>query len=658
MRQKTERHQEAADRTIKDIRRQTRRKYTAEDKIRIVLSGLKGEDSIAELCRQEGIAQSQYYSWSKEFLEAGKKRLAGDTMRALGAAAPATRVGQVARQLAAPAMKSAPVFAAQVPAEIVASAGAVGGQKAGGAVGDYFGGETGKKIGNSIGSIAGGLAPAASVAGALKGVRSSAARSQDTGLTSAEINNALQRTEIEPSGGLVGNPMTARAETTASHLPIGGGAVRDKMTRQMGQFQDALQGSASRLRNNASNGYNSPDMIGSNIQQMADDGLNSIKSELAVREGEVSAQINAFNKGVDVGPMVQAGKAVVAGTTPSQGRLIESKLVDLDEMRTHPLDANLDRELNSQAKILEKSIEAKYQKFDQANGIQQRQSIQGELKRLEERAQQVQQQLHANKGVDFDRLRQWRGEIGSRTDAGGVAGANQKQLYKAASERLEHAAGESGVLDQFNSVTQREADLYRTKGSLDDGGDIAGLRTLAKHRDGATSFNYLVEAGKKRPERLELLKRNTSPERWNELSADILEHFGRAKPGRVDANHEFSPNTFLTNWETMSERSKSLLAGPEKGMLDDLATAAKAFRTRSSAGGRSDVVPTVLKLGTFGGLLFEPQTAALALGAGAAAGRTVSSEGLARFLASKAPIMYQRLAPRLTGQLGRELSLD
>jgi len=81
MRQKTERHQEAADRTIKDIRRQTRRKYTSEDKIRIVLSGLKGEDSIAELCRLEGIAQSQYYSWSKEFLEAGKKRLAGDTMR-------------------------------------------------------------------------------------------------------------------------------------------------------------------------------------------------------------------------------------------------------------------------------------------------------------------------------------------------------------------------------------------------------------------------------------------------------------------------------------------------------------------------------------------------------------------------------------------------
>ena len=81
MRQKTERHQKSADRTIKDIRRQTRRKYTSEDKIRIVLSGLKGEDSIAELCRREGLAQSIYYKWSKEFLEAGKKRLSGDTMR-------------------------------------------------------------------------------------------------------------------------------------------------------------------------------------------------------------------------------------------------------------------------------------------------------------------------------------------------------------------------------------------------------------------------------------------------------------------------------------------------------------------------------------------------------------------------------------------------
>ena len=70
------------EKVVKDIRRATRKQYSIEEKIRIVLDGLKGEDSIADLCRREGIAQSLYYSWSKEFLEAGKKRLAGDTARA------------------------------------------------------------------------------------------------------------------------------------------------------------------------------------------------------------------------------------------------------------------------------------------------------------------------------------------------------------------------------------------------------------------------------------------------------------------------------------------------------------------------------------------------------------------------------------------------
>ena len=66
---------------VKDICRATRRHFSSEDKIRIVLDGLRAEDSIAELCRKEGIAQSLYYTWSKEFLEAGKRRLAGDTVR-------------------------------------------------------------------------------------------------------------------------------------------------------------------------------------------------------------------------------------------------------------------------------------------------------------------------------------------------------------------------------------------------------------------------------------------------------------------------------------------------------------------------------------------------------------------------------------------------
>ena len=72
---------ETTEKTIRNIRRQTRKKYSAEEKIRIVLEGLRGDESIAELCRREGLSQSMYYKWSKEFMAAVKQRLAGNTKR-------------------------------------------------------------------------------------------------------------------------------------------------------------------------------------------------------------------------------------------------------------------------------------------------------------------------------------------------------------------------------------------------------------------------------------------------------------------------------------------------------------------------------------------------------------------------------------------------
>ena len=81
MRRNTNHQKASAEKVVKNIRRATRRQFGAEEKIRIVLEGLRGEDGIAELCRREGINQNLYYRWSKDFLGAGKKRLAGDTAR-------------------------------------------------------------------------------------------------------------------------------------------------------------------------------------------------------------------------------------------------------------------------------------------------------------------------------------------------------------------------------------------------------------------------------------------------------------------------------------------------------------------------------------------------------------------------------------------------
>ena len=98
MRQKSGTRESSSERLVKNIRRVTRKQYSSEEKIRIVLDGLRGEFSIAGLCRREGIAESLYYSWSKEFLEAGKRRLAGDTARA-ATSSEVTDLRREARQL-------------------------------------------------------------------------------------------------------------------------------------------------------------------------------------------------------------------------------------------------------------------------------------------------------------------------------------------------------------------------------------------------------------------------------------------------------------------------------------------------------------------------------------------------------------------------------
>ena len=100
MRQKSVQPKSPSERLVKNIRRATRKRHSSEEKIRIVLDGFRGESSIAELCRREGIAESLYYAWSKEFLEAGKRRLAGDTARAAtsGEVKDLRREGQTCRR--------------------------------------------------------------------------------------------------------------------------------------------------------------------------------------------------------------------------------------------------------------------------------------------------------------------------------------------------------------------------------------------------------------------------------------------------------------------------------------------------------------------------------------------------------------------------------
>lgn len=555
--------------------------------------------------------------------------------------------------LAAPAgqvLKSGKAFLAQVPGEVASSLGSIFVGDKGEDVGREYGGETGAKIGKGVGETLGAMAPAGPAA-ALSSVTRKAA--QKTGeVTSEQVNSALRRSGIEPSGGLVGNRAVARAENTATYLPAGGGAVRERQGRQVQQFGESLQDTARRRRGDQEPaGALDKSDVGVRLQDMATEGHDTIKHNVGVREAGLSHKARSSGTSVRVDDVKSRVHELMKTTTPEKQALLKGKLDDLDTMRTAPIDKQLDTRLRQREKVLQRSLKSKNRQAAKRMTPQLKSDIDAMTKQLDK----IQADIDKNLGVSYEQFRDWRTEVGTATEKAGIAGGKMKRVYEAGTRSLEDFADRAGMRDDFDALMADEERVYRRRGNLDEGGDLPALKKEMDRRDASGAFNYLVEGGKQAPERLELIRRNSTPERWAEVSGDILELMGRANPGQVSTGSEFSPNTFLTNWSKMSDRTKDLLAGDERQALEDLAVAAKAFRERQQSGNASGTLSTGMTAGTALAMWLDPLNTSLALGAGSVVGRGLSSQGFARYLAEKAPKLSQRLGVRLTGQAGREL---
>ncbi|MCT6839142.1 MAG: hypothetical protein M3036_15980, partial [Bifidobacteriales bacterium] len=262
-------------------------------------------------------------------------------------------------------------------------------------------------------------------------------------------------------------------------------------------------------------------------------------------------------------------------------------------------------------------------------------------------------QIDANLGVDYTRLRAWRTEIGQATQQGGIPGGNMAQTYKATTGATQDFADRAGMRQDFDNLMSAEAELYQRRGNLDTGGDIPLTQKLANMQTGDDVYRAIVQGGQ--PEKLDAVRRNMHPDQWAEISADVIENMGRAKPGQGTAASDFSPETFLTNWNKLPARSKEIIAGDEMGALNDLAKSATAFRERGRAGNSSGTASHLMTGGTAAGLVTSPVATAATLTAGHLAGRGLASEAFAKMLAGKAPKLAERLLPRIVGQTGRSV---
>lgn len=575
----------------------------------------------------------------------------GSLTNVLGSSAPVQAVDSALATAGNASAQALSRPGALVASEAAAGAGSVAGEAAGGSVGERVGGERGRQVGESLGSILGGMAPSAIASGVSAGTQKLMGRGADEGVSSSEVYDALRDSGIDTSGGLVGNRNTARIENTMANVPIVGGSVANKQSRQVRQFGDAVQNVTGRIRGYSSDLPPDSHTIGTKIQDSVKEGTSELTSRVNALEGNLGQRAAKAKTAVNVQSVKDEIAQLSAKSTPSQKAVLEGAIRDLDAMRDVPIDGKLHSQLTQQQTILKRNLSSA-QKAATADPLDK--AAKAKVSTLKKNLADVDAKIDANLGIDYTRMRAWRTEIGTKTQQGGIPGGAMKKTYSAATDAVQDFASRAGMRKDFDDLMGAEAELYQRKGNISEGGDIPFGKKIADMPTGSDVYNATIRAGVQAPEKLDIVRRNMAPEQWNEVAADTLEYMGRAKPGSQTTASEFSPETFLTNWNKLSTKSKQILAGDELEALEKLATAATAFRGRSAAGNPSGTAYSGMAGAMGVGALTAPLATAGALGSGLATGKLVSSEWFARQLAGTAPKLAERLIPRIVGQTGRE----
>jgi len=574
---------------------------------------------------------------------------------ALGNSAPVRAADTVLSSVGNAARNSGARPGALVAGEAAASAGSTAGSALGGSLGESAAGERGGQLGESLGSILGGMSPALAVAGVTRAPLQFMARGADEGISSSEVYDALKSSGIDASGGLVGNRNTSRIENMLANVPIVGGPVANKQSRQVRQFGEAVQDTAGRIRGYKTNIPPDADSIGNKIQGNVKDGMSILSERIDALEGNLAQRALRAQTAVDVKDVKSELARLHGKSTPKQQAILEDAARDLNKMRTVPIDNDLHKRLTQQQKILKRNLSSAQKAAAEAP---QDKALKAKVKSLRQNLNDVAARIDANLGVDYTRMRAWRTEVGTKTQEGGIKGGAMKRTYGAATKSVQDFADRAGMRSDFDDLMEAEAELYMRKGNLSEGGDIPMGRKIVGLPSGKDVYAATINAGVQAPEKLDVVRRNMTPDQWNEVAADTIEHMGLAKPGSQTVASEFSPETFLTNWNKLSRRSKEILAGDEAEALEKLATAAKAFRGRSAAGNPSGSGYVGLTGALGAGLVAAPLKTTGALAAGYGSGLAVSSEWFARQLARTAPKLAERLAPRILGQAGRSAQED
>ena len=470
----------------------------------------------------------------------------GTGVATMGAGALATGAkglaGVLAKYLGQPLIK-APVAA--VAGETVSAGGA--------ALGRHAADEM--DVQNPVGRFALEMAGATTPAGLMDGV-SAGARHFVKDEVGEKTINAMDNLGMRPSIGLTGNQTAATLENAAAIIPGFGSVAKKVQTGQVDEFGNTLKSTASKVRPTGSFARADETMIGEQVHDIAREGLGRMKSGFGKREDALEAAIGPSTP-IDVTNTRKAIEAMIPTVDPEMQGALRHELDLLDQM------------------LVKNKTTSMQPKQSQIVGPD------GRPMTVDAPVESV----TATNTVPYNQFRSWRTNVGRRTDQPSIKGGQSKNLYKAITQDLDGAANTAGVGDDFRNLMAEQARAHDDELRMSEGGDIPAMENIAtKQTESGKSFFLKSLAN---PDRVELLKRNATPEQWQQFAGDTLEHLGVAKNSKQGASGDLiSPDTFLTNWNTMDPRVKNIMFDDNLGTrqtLDDLAIVAEAMRKRGNS---------------------------------------------------------------------------
>lgn len=432
---------------------------------------------------------------------------------------------------------------------------------------------------------------------------------------------AMDRLKMRPSIGLTGNQNASTMENAAAILPFFGSVAKNVQTDQVDQFGDIVKNTATKVRPTGATSKADDMLIGEQIYDISKSGLGRMKGGFGDREDALMAKIGGQTP-IDVTNTRRAIADMMPKVDPEMQGALQRELDLLDQMMV---------------KNKTTTMQSKASKVLGPDGT----------------PMTVDESVTATNTVPYEQFRSWRTNVGRRTDQPSIKGGQSKNLYKAITSDLEGAADNAGVGDDFRNLMSEQARAYDDEIRLSDGGDIPAMESIASSQveKGKNYFHQAIA----NPDRVQMLKRNATPEQWKQFTGDTLQYLGVAKNASQDAAGDaISPDTFLTNWNKMDPRTRNMLFDDGEGTLEtltDLAIVAEAMKKRGNASNFSNTAG----VGMSAGALAKAGGAVTAAGAGTTVGTLMggipgAAAGAGITYATVKALMSQTLARWAVGQ--------